>query len=162
MMSQGVSGSPLDLEEIRESTDNEPIVDTSVQPEVEQPVESVDESLPLRRTPRVRNPAQFYGFHITAVGVTLIGDKTLTNLGELSNCKKIMAGPKAAKWQEAMDSEIQSMKDNQVWNLVEPTPGLKTLGCRRIFKNKIDMDGNVHTFKARHVEKGYIQNHVLD
>ena len=30
MMSQGVSGSLIDLEEIRESTDNEPIVDTSV------------------------------------------------------------------------------------------------------------------------------------
>ena len=24
------------------------------------------------------------------------------------------------------------------------------------------MDGNVHTFKARHVEKGYILTHVLD
>ena len=35
MISQGVSTSPIDLEEIRESTKNEPIVDTSVQPEVE-------------------------------------------------------------------------------------------------------------------------------
>ena len=61
-----------------------------------------------------------------------------------------------------MDSEIQFMKDNQVWNLVEPTPGLKTVGCRWIFKKKTDMDGNVHTFKARHVEKGYIQTHVFD
>ena len=56
MMSQGVSGSPIDLEEIRESTNDEPIVDTSTQPEVEQPVESVDVSLPLRRTSRVSNP----------------------------------------------------------------------------------------------------------
>ena len=50
MISQGVSGSPIDLEEIRESTNNEPIVDTSVQPKVEQPVEPVDVSLPFRRT----------------------------------------------------------------------------------------------------------------
>ena len=48
--------------------------------------------------------------------------------------KKPWQAPEAAQWKEAMDSEIQSMKDNQVWNLVEPTPGLKTVGCRWIFK----------------------------
>ncbi|KAL4573590.1 hypothetical protein LXL04_020401 [Taraxacum kok-saghyz] len=135
MMSQGVSGRLIDLEEIRESTDNKPIVDTSVQPEVEQPVESVDDSLPLRRTSRVSNPPQFSGFHITAGGDTLIGDKTLINMDEPSDYKEAMAGPEDAQWIEAMDSEIQSMKDNQVWNLVEPTPSLETVGCCRwIFK----------------------------
>ncbi|KAL4556874.1 hypothetical protein LXL04_035040 [Taraxacum kok-saghyz] len=145
-----------------ESTDHEPIADTSVQPEVEQLVEPVDESLPLRRTPRVRNLPQFYGFHITAGGDTLIGDKTLINLHEPSNYKESMAGPEAAQWQEAMNSEIQSMKNNQVWNLVKPTHGLKTVGCRWIFKNKIDMDENVHTFKAKLVAKGYTQTHSID
>ena len=61
-----------------------------------------------------------------------------------------------------MDNEIQSMKYNQVWNLVEPTPGIKTVGCRWIFKKKTDMDGNVCTFKARLVGKGYTQTHGID
>ena len=61
-----------------------------------------------------------------------------------------------------MDSEIQSMKDNQVWNLVEPTPSHKTVGCKWIFKKKTDMDGNVCTFKARLVAKGYTQTHGID
>ena len=30
-----------------------------------------------------------------------------------------MNGPDSIKWQEAMNSEIQSMYTNQVWNLVE-------------------------------------------
>ena len=64
MMSQEVSGSPIDLEEIQEPTNDEPLVDTSTQPEVE----PVDISLPLRRTSRVSQPPQFYGFHITAGG----------------------------------------------------------------------------------------------
>ena len=162
MMSQGVSGSPIDLEEIQEPTNDEPLVDTSTQPEVEQPVEPVDVSLPLRRTSRVSQPPQFYGFHITAGGDTLIGDKTLVNLDEPASYKEAMAGPEAAQWKEAMDSEIQSMKDNQVWNLVEPTPGHKTVGCKWIFKKKTDMDGNVCTFKARLVAKGYTQTHGID
>ena len=73
-----------------------------------------------------------------------------------------MAGPESAKWQEAMESEIQSMHDNQVWNLIDHTPGLKTIGCKWVFKKKIDMDGNVHTFKARLVAKGYTQTHGVD
>ena len=39
-----------------------------------------------------------------------------------------MAGPEFTKWKEAMDSEIQSMYDNQVWNLVDNVPGRKTVG----------------------------------
>ncbi|GJW09679.1 putative retrotransposon ty1-copia subclass protein [Tanacetum coccineum] len=35
---------------------------------------------------------------------------------------------RAARWKEAMKSEIQSMYDNQVWNLVDTTTGLKTVG----------------------------------
>ena len=66
-----------------------------------------------------------------------------------------MEGPEAAKWKEAMDSEIQSMYDNQVWNLVDQTPGGKTVACKWIFKKKTGMDGNVHTFKASLVAKGY-------
>ena len=62
----------------------------------------------------------------------MIGDKTLVNLDEPASYKEAMAGPEAAQWKEAMDSEIQSMKDNQVWNLVEPTPAHKTVGCRWI------------------------------
>ena len=68
-----------------------------------------------------------------------------------------MAGPESAKWKEAMDSEIQSMYDNQVWNLVENVPGRKTVGCKWVFKKKTDMDGNVHTYKARLVAKGFSQ-----
>ncbi|GJS24275.1 retrotransposon protein, putative, ty1-copia subclass [Tanacetum coccineum] len=73
-----------------------------------------------------------------------------------------MASPEAAKWKEAIKSEIQSMYDNQVWNLVDTTPGLKTVGCKWIFKKKTYMDGKVHTYKARLVVKGYTQTHGID
>ena len=61
-----------------------------------------------------------------------------------------------------MKSEIQSMYDNQVWTLIDPLEGLKTIGCKWVFKEKTDMDGNVHTFKARLVAKGFKQIHGID
>nr|GEZ69182.1 hypothetical protein [Tanacetum cinerariifolium] len=136
------NGSKIDLEEIQESADKEPIVNTDTQQEVVTPVEPDDISLPIRRTSsRVSKPHQFYyGFHIKE---DKISDSTLSELDEPANDKEAMASPEVAKWKEAMKSEIQSMYENQVWNLVDTTPGLKTVGCKWIFKKKANMDGKM-------------------
>ena len=68
-----------------------------------------------------------------------------------------MAGLEAAQRLEAMETDIQSMHDNQVWTLIDHTPGVKLVGCKWVFKKKTDMDGNVYTFKARLVAYGYTQ-----
>ena len=47
------------------------------------------------------------------------------------------------------------MYDNQVWTLIDRTDGLKIIGYKWVFKKKTDMDGNVHTYKARLVVKGF-------
>ncbi|KAI3790231.1 hypothetical protein L2E82_03122 [Cichorium intybus] len=107
-------------------------------------------------------PPKFYGFHITSDGDTLVSDRILTNLNEPANYHEAVAGPESAKWKEAMDSEIKSMYDNQVWNLVDNVPGRKTVGCKWIFKKKTDMDGKVHTYKARLVAKGFTQTLGVD
>ena len=64
------------------------------QPEEETPVEPIDDSVPLRRSTRVRNaPEHYYGFHITAEGETLISDETLVGLDEPNSYAEAMAGP---------------------------------------------------------------------
>jgi hypothetical protein len=68
-----------------------------------------------------------------------------------------MKGPDSDKWLEAMEFELNSMHDNQVWNLVDPIEGVRPVNCKCIFKNKLDMDGNVHIYKARLVAKGFRQ-----
>ena len=73
-----------------------------------------------------------------------------------------MSSPDSEKWLEAMKSEMQSMYDNQVWTLIDPPEGIKTIGCKWIFKKKTDMDGKVHTFKARLVAKGFKQTLGVD
>ncbi|GJS62390.1 hypothetical protein Tco_0657174 [Tanacetum coccineum] len=51
----------------------------------------------------------------------------------------------AADWSKKVDENswvvIQSMKDNEVWILVELPPNGKTVGIKWLFKKKIDMDG---------------------
>nr|GEU52379.1 hypothetical protein [Tanacetum cinerariifolium] len=46
--------------------------------------------------------------------------------------------------------------------LVELPPNGRTIGSKWLFKTKADMDGNVHTFKARLVAKVYTQTHGVD
>ncbi|CAA0836913.1 Uncharacterized mitochondrial protein AtMg00820, partial [Striga hermonthica] len=40
------------------------------------------------------------------------------------------------KWQEAMQSEIDSMYSNRVWTLVDPPQGIIPIGCKWVYKRK--------------------------
>nr|GEW06455.1 putative retrotransposon Ty1-copia subclass protein [Tanacetum cinerariifolium] len=81
---------------------------------------------------------------------------------EPANYKAALLDPESEKWLNAMNVEMQSMKDNEVWVLVELPPNGKTVGSKWFFKKKTDMDGVVHTYKARLVAKGYTQTPGID
>ncbi|GJX82634.1 retrotransposon protein, putative, ty1-copia subclass [Tanacetum coccineum] len=96
MISKEYSGSKIELEEIQESIDEEPIVNTDTRPEVVTLVKHDYISLPIRRiSGRVSKPPQFYyGFHIKE---DKISDSTLSELDKPANYKEAMASPEAAK-----------------------------------------------------------------
>src|SRR5437016_1650979 len=71
-------------------------------------------------------------------------------------------GPDSEKWLEAMGSEIKSMYDNQVWNLVDLPDGVKAIECKWVFKKRTYVDGNVHIHKAQLVAKGFRQIQGVD
>nr|GEY08490.1 retrotransposon protein, putative, Ty1-copia subclass [Tanacetum cinerariifolium] len=86
----------------------------------------------------------------------------LGDLGEPASYKAALLDPESEKWLNAMNVKMQSMKDNEVWVLVELPPNGKTVGSKWLFKKKTDMDGVVHTYKARLVAKGYTQTSWID
>nr|GEV29960.1 hypothetical protein [Tanacetum cinerariifolium] len=86
----------------------------------------------------------------------------LGDLGELANYKATLLDTKSEKWLNAMNVEMQSMKDNEVWELVDLPSNSKTVGHKWLFKKKIGMDGAIHTYKARLVAKGFTQNLGID
>ncbi|XP_024990673.1 uncharacterized protein LOC112524962 [Cynara cardunculus var. scolymus] len=65
-----------------------------------------------------------------------------------------MASPDSWEWIDVMSIEIDSMCENQVWNLVEPPKKVLLIRWKWVFKKKNEMDGNVIINKARLVVKG--------
>nr|GEU55773.1 hypothetical protein [Tanacetum cinerariifolium] len=86
----------------------------------------------------------------------------LGDLGEPANYKAALLDPKSKKWLNAINVEMQSMKNNEVWVLVELPPNGKTVGSKWLFKKKTDIDGNVHVCKSRLVAKDYTQTIGID
>ncbi|GKD91003.1 retrotransposon protein, putative, ty1-copia subclass, partial [Tanacetum coccineum] len=89
-------------------------------------------------------------------------ERSLGDLNEPTSYKAVMLDPESNKWLDAMNVEMQSMKDNQIWHLVDLPPKCKTVGSKWIFKKKTDIDGILHTYKARLVAKGYTQLYGVD
>ncbi|KAJ9561114.1 hypothetical protein OSB04_006274 [Centaurea solstitialis] len=84
------------------------------------------------------------------------------DLNEPTSYGEAVSGNESEQWQEAMKAEMQSMYDNQVWELTDLPQHCRAVGRKWVFKKKTDMDGNVHTFKARLVAKGFTQTHGID
>ena len=65
-------------------------------------------------------------------------------------------------WYNAMKDELDSMKSNEVWDLVELPQGAKAISCKWVDKTKRDSLGNIKRYKARLVAKGFTQKEGID
>ncbi|GJS71988.1 hypothetical protein Tco_0704829 [Tanacetum coccineum] len=141
---QEASGSLEDLEIIQEE-DTHPSIDTSLNheeddQETDEPQSDIN---PIRRSTRTCHPTDRLCLYVDAE------EHELGDLGEPVNYKDALLDPESDKWLNAMNVEMQSMKDNEVWELVDLPPNGKTVGHKWLFKKKTGMDGEVHTYKAR-------------
>ena len=81
---------------------------------------------------------------------------------DLVTVREALSSQDAAKWRKAMETELQSLHKNQVWELSELPPGRKAIGSKWVFKTKHDANGNVERCKARWVAQGYNQKYGND
>nr|GEZ60227.1 hypothetical protein [Tanacetum cinerariifolium] len=65
------------------------------------------------------------------------------DLCQPANYKAALLDLEFDKWLNAINVEMESMKDNEVWDLVDLPPNDKTVGSKWLFKKKTDMDGAV-------------------
>ncbi|GKD67176.1 retrovirus-related pol polyprotein from transposon TNT 1-94 [Tanacetum coccineum] len=146
-----------DLEIIQEQ-DTHPSLDTSLNheeddQEINEPQSDIN---PIRRSTRTRRPTDRLCLYVDAE------EHELGDLDEPANYKAALLDPEPDKWINAINLEMQSMKYNEVWELVDLPPNEKTVGHKWLFKKKTDMDGAVHAYKARLVAKGFTQTPGID
>ncbi|GJY95772.1 retrotransposon protein, putative, ty1-copia subclass [Tanacetum coccineum] len=127
-----------------ETIDTHPSIDTSLNHEeddleIDEPQSDI---IPIRRYTKTRNTPNRMCLYIDTK------EHKLGDLGEPANYKVALLDPESDKWLNAMNVEMQSIKDNKVWDLVNLPPNGKTVGSKWLFKKKTDIDGAVHTFKA--------------
>jgi Reverse transcriptase (RNA-dependent DNA polymerase) len=73
-----------------------------------------------------------------------------------------MSREDSREWLEAIKFELQSMEDNQVWDLIDLLDWIKPVINKWIFKMMTDMDGNLTVYKARLVVKWFTQVEGID
>jgi hypothetical protein len=61
-----------------------------------------------------------------------------------------------------MEDEMRSMSANQVWKLEEIPKGVKTVGCKWVYKIKRDSKINIDRSKTRLMTKGFTQREGID
>jgi hypothetical protein len=60
-------------------------------------------------------------------------------------------------WRKVMMEEMDSIKENDTWSLIDVPPGRKPIRVKWLFKVKRDEHGAVSKYKTRLVVKGYMQ-----
>ena len=73
-----------------------------------------------------------------------------------------MSCEKSRLWYNAMMDEMDSMNNNDVWDLVEFPNGKRPIQCKWVYKTKKDSLGNIERYKARLVAKGFTQKEGID
>lgn len=145
------------------------VVDQAVLPLQNPPLEQQNhiqiapaESVPqLRRSQRERRPT--FGGRNSDYVVYL--QEAETNLGDDDDpitFKQAVECDQSNEWRLAMESELDSMSENGVWELVEPDLLHKPIGCKWVYKTKRDANGKIERHKARLVAKGFTQKEGVD
>ena len=69
------------------------------------------------------------------------------NEAKSKTLKNALSSPIAKEWNNALDEEIESIKINQVWDLVDLSQGHKTIRNKWVLKVKHKADGSIENTK---------------
>ena len=114
-----------------------------------------ENEVPLPRGSRNRRPPERYGLPYTF-------NTTKEDVQEPKSYNEAVNSPRAENWRKAMQTEYNSLMDNNTWTLVNEPEDQQVLPGKWVYKVKYGADGQVDKLKARYVAKGYAQVEGLD
>jgi hypothetical protein len=85
----------------------------------------------------------------------------LTDSGEPECYEEAMQVDTKKKWEQGMKEEMDSLENNQTWDLVQLPAGKRALQNKWVYKWK-EEDGGEKRYKARLVVKGFAQKKGID
>ncbi|GJY05518.1 retrotransposon protein, putative, ty1-copia subclass, partial [Tanacetum coccineum] len=130
LISQEANRRAVELEEIQDE-DKSPSKNTSEIPaEVEGFEPPQEEVAPFRRSVRTHRAPERLCLNVE------VEEDSLRDLNEPANYKAALLDLEYNKWLDSMNAEMQSMKDNQVWCLVDLPPNVRLVanGYTQIYR----------------------------
>ncbi|GKB71633.1 putative RNA-directed DNA polymerase, partial [Tanacetum coccineum] len=129
----------------------QPNLDEDVHPEL--PVPDMPPFLPLRRSTRDHHPFTRYSAHEYVL---------LTDGGEPECYAEAMEDEHKKEWFEAMEDEMNSLHENNTFELVKLPKGKRALKNKWVYKLKTEEHTSRPRYKARLVVKGFSQKRGID
>ncbi|GJR68618.1 putative RNA-directed DNA polymerase [Tanacetum coccineum] len=129
----------------------QPNLDEDVHPEL--PVPDMPPFLPLRRSTRDHHPSTRYSAHEYVL---------LTDGGEPECYAEAMEDEHKKEWFEAMEDEMNSLHENNTFELVKLPKGKRALKNKWVYKLKTEEHTSRPRYKARLVVKGFSQKRGID
>lgn len=83
----------------------------------------------------------------------------ITNLFVPRNIQEALDDP---NWKLAVMEEMNALKKNETWEIVELPKEKRAVGCKWVFTIKCKADGSIDRYKARLVAKGFTQTYGID
>jgi hypothetical protein len=87
---------------------------------------------------------------------------SLNSYVEPNHYQDALSSPDAAMLKEAIEDEIQSLIENESWELAQLPKGRSVIDTRWTFRKKIGIDGEKDRYKARYCAKGFTQLKGID
>ncbi len=85
-----------------------------------------------------------------------------SNINDSVTYKQAIESSNAKYWKIAMQKEIDDLKSQNIWNLVNAPKNRKIIKGRWVFKTKLDKNGFIDKYKARWVAKEFQQKYGID
>ncbi|GJU30249.1 retrotransposon protein, putative, ty1-copia subclass, partial [Tanacetum coccineum] len=130
--------------------------------ETDQPPDLTDYQLVRDREPRTRTkPLRFQDESNMAAYAFVAAEEEDTH--EPLTYQEAVACEDSSKWKAAMKEEMDSLRKNKTWELVDHLAGQKLVSCKWLFKIKEGIEGvQKPRYKARLVARGFTQRACID